>query len=505
MYPPKIIFFARVPDAEISLQSEKGFQSYAEKTNDEGEARIENLPYGKYRLTAKALGQTVEKTITVKKYVDTCTVKLPQDEFYTVSGNVLEEGSGAPVAGYPLELNSDCRSGSCGYRIYEETTTDEKGRFEFQGVIPGDYCLSEDIQSLEKLNFIFSDSNANYGELFESYTHLNNINLYVYEDLREVKVVVKPVVKTTFSGIVVDQNGAPAANAEFSVAMLLDGKYFGQGKMKVCPKDFKTGADGLFSLTIFSDGRSTEDFFEFSISAMIGKKAPPHFEQKQLDDPSLFVFVTDQFLASSIGVLVVAGDTGDSFTDLRIVLEPQTTDKTLLGKFIAEGEERFSPIGVSAVQKNLDINVQKNDDGYFKAENLSAGEMTLTINPCIQATVVTPNGPYKYYKYLNRTVKVQIEDEHPQTYVEIPLLPSGYYWGYVKDGDGNPLPEIDVWAEDKPNPNGHPVYPTNQNGFFFISLLDLVEGKSYNIKYRVGGQVKTLPSVQPNTGNLLLQ
>ena len=33
----------------------------------------------------------------------------------------------------------------------------------------------------------------------------------------------------------------------------------------------------------------------------------------------------------------------------------------------------------------------------------------------------------------NRTVKVQIEEGHSQTYIEIPLQRNGYFWGYARD------------------------------------------------------------------------
>ena len=59
--PAKEKLFSRIPDAETILQSQTGIKLYSKKTDDSGEARYEKLPYGEYRLTVKAQGQTVEK------------------------------------------------------------------------------------------------------------------------------------------------------------------------------------------------------------------------------------------------------------------------------------------------------------------------------------------------------------------------------------------------------------------------------------------------------------
>ena len=501
--PSKDKLFARVPNAEISLQSQKSIQLYSDKTDGVGEAYFDKLPYGKYRLIVNAQEQTVEKNITIKQAVDSCLVTLPHDEFYSITGIVLEEESGAPVSGYALELNTDNRAGSFGYHIYQETVSDADGCFEFHDVIPGDYCLSEDINSLGELEYIFSDPSEKYCDLTESNTHLSNIKLYVYEDIHDKKVLVKPIVKTNFSGIVVDQMDIPMANAVFTVAARLKSVVY-TDKMKLHPKDFKTDSSGLFSLTIFNDWRSENQVYNFEITAMIGDMALPRWAPS-IDNSVPSVFVKEKFHASSIASVTLEGDMGDAFNDLRIVLKPQITDKTLQGKLVAEGEDQFSLVYITATQNNQDVFIQLNKDGYFKAENISTGDMALDINTCICTSVDTTNGPREYNKYLNRIVKIRIEDEQPETYVEIPLHRAGYYWGYVKDGEGNPLPGTNVWAEDKPNPNGHRVYPSDENGFFFISSLNLVEGKNYNIKYRIEGKLKVIPNVPLNTGNLMLQ
>jgi len=500
--------FARVPDAEVIIQSsQKGIKAYAEKSDYEGEVRFEKLPYGEYRLLAKAQGLTVEKNITIKRSLDTCIITLPHEEFYKITGIVLDKDSGEPVSGFALELNTDSRAGFFGYRVYEEVITDANGRFEFNKVIPGKYCLSEDVKSLGDFEYIFSERDTGYGTFMESCTHLSNIDLNVYEDIHDLKILVEPVVKTNFSGIVVNEDGIPIENALFTIVPYITENGHRQ-KAQLHPEDFRTDASGLFSLTLFNDYRGEGERYKFDITAMTGRMPLTQWIPSA-DKPFFYSYVRERFHATSIGSVTVKGDMGDSFEDLRIVLEPHVTDKSLHGKLVAEGEEQFSPVGINATQKNKDVLIQLNEDGYFKADNIATGEMTLDINPEIRATVNTPSGPHEYYKYVSRRVTIQIEEQHPQTYVEIPLQRSGYYWGYVRDDNGNPLQGIAVWAEDQPSPHGHSFVTTDQNGFFFIGKYGLlVEGKSYNIKYdigRHGKQVKVMPDVPLNTGDLLLR
>ena len=488
--------FLRVPNAEIILQSQTGIKAYSEKSDDAGMARfLKLIPYGDYRLIVKAPGQTVEKNVTINKPVNTCLVKLPHEEFYKITGIVQMQDSGTPVAGYALELNTNMGPGDYGYHVYQETITDVNGRFEFHDVMPGKFNISENIKSLGELKYIFSEPSVGYHYLFESYNQLSNISLDVHENIHDLKILVKPLIKTNFSGCVVDLKGIPAANAVFSID-------FGMDKMHLYPEDFKTDASGLFSLTIFNTDPSVGIRRNFEITAMTGSMGSPWVlidEKKER-----YRLTKDNFLATSIGSVTVEGELGDTFKNLRITLEPKISDKTLQGRLVAEGENNYSEVNITATQKTRSVIFLQNEEGYFKAGNISAGDMTLTITPCIHSSIYTPNGLRKYNKYINRTVKIRIEDDQPETYVEIPLQRAGYYWGYVKDNNGKPLPDIAVWAEDKPN-RDHMIAETDQNGFFLIDWISLMEGKRYNIKYDVGGQEKIMPAVPLNTGNMLLQ
>ena len=77
---------------------------------------------------------------------------MPHEELYNLTGIVLEQDSGAPVAGYALELNTANRDGYFGYRAYQEVISNAEGRFEFHDVIPGKYCVSEDVNHLGSFN-----------------------------------------------------------------------------------------------------------------------------------------------------------------------------------------------------------------------------------------------------------------------------------------------------------------------------------------------------------------
>ena len=500
--PAKDNKFARIPDAEVILQSQSGVQIYSQKADDIGIAEYKKLPYGKYKITVKALGRTVEKEIVVNSGVNTYVVTFPHEKLFSITGIVLEQESGAPVAGYPLKLSST-RVGHFGYCVYQELITDKNGRFEFKNVLPGKYSLSENVISLGELKYVFYDSHISYGTLTKSNPSFCEISMNVSEDIHDFKVMVQPVVKTNFSGIVVDKDNLPVKNAVFTITPQFKGET-SDHKALLFPEDFKTDANGLFSLTIFDSIRSLDKFYLFVICAMKGRVEPFQWIPGT-EEPGSYMLVEDQFVSGSIGSVTVEGDIGDTFTDLHIVLNPLIADKTLFGKFVAEGEDQFNQVYIKTAMNNRDFFVQLNKDGYFKVENISGGEMTLEIAPCIPASVYTPNGLHKYNKYKNRTVKVQIEEGHSQTYIEIPLQRNGYFWGYARDSAGNPLPGIMVWAEEKPGSKGNRYVPPDQNGFFFIDWIHFEEGKKYNIKYRIGEQEKVMPAIPVNTGNLLLQ
>ena len=154
--PAKDKYFIKVPDAAVTLQSLAGIKLYSQKSDYSGEAFYKNLPYGKYRLTVKALDQTVEKTITFNKPVDSCFVTLRQDELYNVTGIVLEQDSGAPVPGYTLELNTDMAAN--GNYVYQEVISDATGCFEFHNVIPGKYSLAGPVKLPSELKYFFLQS-----------------------------------------------------------------------------------------------------------------------------------------------------------------------------------------------------------------------------------------------------------------------------------------------------------------------------------------------------------
>lgn len=492
--PSKDKHYSRIMDAEINLVSEKGIKIYDKITIGDGGVRY-NLPFGRYRLIVHALGQKFEHKITFNKIWDTYNVIVPYDEFYSVSGTVVEEDGGIPVNAFPIQLNSNY-----GSYIYQETVTDSNGRFNFPRVIPGKYFLSEDFKSLDGIEYVFSDTSDTTHCLFESSTSFNWIDLDVNEDIDDIKILVKPVVKTIFSGIVVDRDGIPTLNTQFTVDLKIRGRYV--DKVKTYPEDFKTDSTGRFSLTIFSQERSENDRYDYVLTAFIGEILPPHIVQKP--DGSGADLVKNKINSSSSGSLTVIGDMGDTFNDLNIMLKPYTTDKILHGRFVVEEQEAFSEVYINGYQNTRNILIQLNKEGYFKSENISTGDLTLEINPAIKVQVDTPNGPYEMNKYLRRIVNIEIDDENQDTYVEIPLQPSGYYWGYVKDDSSNPLLGAQVWAEDKSNSNGHPVYFTNKNGFFFIPMLKFEEGMKYNIRFRTENQDRIIPNIPINTGNLIL-
>ena len=144
--------------------------------------------------------------------------------------------------------------------------------------------------------------------------------------------------------------------------------------------------------------------------------------------------------------------------------------------------------------------------GISKRRTLPPVKLHSPSPPVFIVSVNTLCGPQQYWKYCNRTVTIRIKDGQPQTYVEIPLQPAGYYWGFLKDSDGNPMTDEVVYLRGKDDPDeycGSAV--TDQAGFFFISSNSVAANHRYDIKYRIGGLVKTMPGVLPDTGNLLLQ
>ncbi|RJP26263.1 MAG: hypothetical protein C4527_15840 [Candidatus Omnitrophota bacterium] len=497
--PTKNAYYTSVSEAEVLLQSQKGLRIYSETTDSSGTARYRKLPYGNYRLTVKALGQIVEKTITFNKPVDSCLVTLQQDELYTISGIVLEQDSGVPVADYALVCLNEYED-----NLYQEAITDAEGCFEFPNVIPGKYCLAENVNSIGDLKYIFANPTLNYLFLQESSSHFGTFNLNVYEDIQDLEIRVKPVVKTMFSGIVVDTEDVPVADARITVSPMKFNEIF-DGHAKLYPENSKTDANGLFTVTMFNHRQTVNQYFEYEVAAMLGRMAPSRWLPNPYN-PKNYSLVKEKFQPSSLGSIIVAGDMGDTITDLRIVIEPYVTDKTLQGKLVAEGEDQFAEVNIYANQGNQDIPIRVNQAGNFKAENISAGDLRLVIYPHIHASVYTPYGLQNYLKYRKRTVIIPIEEGQPQTYAEIPLLRSGYFWGHVMDGDGTPLPNAVVAAKDRANSDQHfGSTITNANGFFFISSSQLSFDETYNIKYRVGEQRKVLYDVSPNTGDLLLQ
>ncbi|UQA61070.1 carboxypeptidase regulatory-like domain-containing protein [Polyangium aurulentum] len=108
-----------------------------------GAFRWDRLPEGRYVIVATAEGRPPGKseTIEVEAGRSARNVKITLPRAATLTGNVLDETSGRPIAGATVHLDGMTSGGS---DPIPPATTDERGEFSLAGVPPGPFSVRVD-------------------------------------------------------------------------------------------------------------------------------------------------------------------------------------------------------------------------------------------------------------------------------------------------------------------------------------------------------------------------
>ncbi len=134
---------APVVGALVELRS--GDRVYTRRTPASGDFRFENIPAGRYTLSATLAPYVLDRALELSVPGVGCLERFPLLKAHTrVSGTLLTE-TGAPAMDMRVELLRKHRDGGW-YSTYEFwRSTSARGEFSFEGVPDGDYLLGHEI------------------------------------------------------------------------------------------------------------------------------------------------------------------------------------------------------------------------------------------------------------------------------------------------------------------------------------------------------------------------
>ena len=190
------IVFRRIePSGERAL--------FALETDDAGNCTIENAPWGEYHLAATLpaeYGQlSREMTVPVEQSFEEVTVTFDARNDFVIAGTVVEKDSGTAVPDFPLLLRRKTRN----HRWIDlaESVSDERGAFEFTGLIPGLHRIAN---SMKGAGLAHIAARIRYEKTTPIYGH-SDIAI-TDKDVRDVRYIAAPAKETVFAGRVVDES-----------------------------------------------------------------------------------------------------------------------------------------------------------------------------------------------------------------------------------------------------------------------------------------------------------
>lgn len=316
-------------NASIILQSRNNKQlSFVSATNDFGQVEFKDIPFGDYTLIVSSSAidpfSQVEKEISVTVPNFKTVVSIPDWKRYAIQGIVTDVATRSPAAGYEVILSPDT-----------VTKTDADGKFAFLNLPAGEYKIKGNIYGNDNLAYIPYTQESHINMLLG--TAESGIPKYLAgqtiitgkNSSGLLAINVKKVIKTVFSGMLVDQRGKALPGVSISAGYSLPENPNKKLPLHTNPKHPITDTKGFFSLSVISD-TAQEGSINFFIDAIQGHTIPARYSKP--DAEGGFSLIPERFIPEKIGSLMIIGEIGKTFDNLSIVIY-QLENKPYMAKF----------------------------------------------------------------------------------------------------------------------------------------------------------------------------
>jgi hypothetical protein len=506
-----------VPDVELKLKSTDDNKARLHLANTKyGRARFENLPFGKYAITANPLNapelSLVKHEINITYPRQTTHIYFDGWSSHRIEGTVVLKDDETPIEGIPLELYEHIRGS---YVFSLKTITDSAGSFSFTDLPKGTY----------KINYAPEMDKRDYRLFIDDDVHLQSNPPFYYEtreasrtpdividdkSVYTVKLEMLHSKKTTFLGTVINEKNIPVPNAIIDFFRMKDNVEH----RILSTENVYSDTDGNFAFSIW-----TEDLEQWKDKVYTGKLAATLYNQAftQIFQPSPLDEMRGEWgISSSNRSFNMSGSTNLRFTlgehhdSLQIILKDDLL-LTLEGRVLTKDGD--IPDGARVYVSDLEANNVEvagdyySDDGTFVISGIRPVDSLLYIK-----YAYTQGGNGEITEYMDEAITItqtqmeemlsRIKNNEPLMKMEVTLQKSGYLAGKVVDQYGEPIESVSV----RPSAllGKYKDSCTKSNGDFHISQLQFGETYSLYVGNKAGTLVELLSNLQPNMDNLIL-
>ncbi len=506
-----------VPDVELTLKASDDNKAGLHLSNTKyGVARFQNLPFGKYTITANPLNSPelnpVVQEIIVSYPSQNVPIYFDGWSRHRIEGAVILKDTETPLEGISLELYESVRGN---FICSSKTTTDSAGSFSFTDLPKGTY----------QINYAPEMDKRDYRLFIDDDVHLQSNPPFYYETretsstpdividdkpVYTVKLEMLHVKKTTFWGIVKNEKNIPVPNAEIKFVRMKDNV---EHRIPLTENVY-SDTDGNFAFSILTEDREqwNDELYTGRITAALFNQGSTQiYQPNPLDETrggwGRSTSHRSFFKSGSIDLRFTLGEHYDS---LKIVLKNNDL-LTLEGRILTNEGEIPDGARICVSEKktgNVDVpGVYNTEDGTFVIANLRPVDSFL----CVKYAY-TRGGNGEITEYMDEQIYItqaqmeemvrRINTNEPLMKMEVTLQKSGYLAGKVVDQYGEPIENVSV----RPSAllGKYKDSCSKSNGDFHISQLQYGETYSLYVVNKAGTLVELLSNLQPNMENLIL-
>ena len=427
------------------------------ETDGLGDVHFAPVPPGRYRITITppaiaGVGEPKVVELDMSRPSKRVVVKFDLDPGYRISGRVLRADTGEPVDDFLMKLET--KHALYGYA---SDWSENGGRFEFINVAPGEYTIVEHLTRFSYHGFIpayrgFRQPDAPVPPKPSKLTVAD-------EDITGLEFLVLPGVRTRFSGTVVDPDGQPVEGVDVSL------------NRGVVESDGQTGPDGRFDLSVFLAQCEAE------VEAVLGGAAMDQPEPKTLRTGEFTSFGSFRSPSQvAHGECPVTFHVGDTVDDVRLVLRQEEEGAVVRGRITTvDGdltEQQMFFMNIYAYQGRQVRLSDKEPDGWYRIENVQAGEITVYCDPNNPSKMPsqTQGTPKPGISYMSQMHQLEMPEGQPELAFDITLERATHFYGKVIDADHNPVNEVYVKAMG-PGWESYGLSETDREGVFLVDGL----------------------------------
>ncbi len=465
------------------------------KDTTESVVTFEAVPSGQYELTvtpaekfdsdpsSKQVKVLVEDPNTIVE------VEFEVEFGVTVSGIVFRQDTREPVAGYPLRLMIGLNTRTQIWKPFAATRSDAKGRFQFVHVTPGSFLLSSFPVREFDTGYIHLGKAARLREHLQTgrrkgpypagdprlktEPHFQVSN----KDIKGIEYAVLPAVHTRLTGQVTTEDGRPVSDAKIEVE-------------NISSEEIRSGEYtdelGRFSLVLLLP--MTENPIQTTVCAYVS--APPVERVSINSEGQHHIDYFDAGIAADGGT-PVSFRTGETLSDIHIVVNPVDRGHVLFGKIVTEQgnvPENVQSVDVEIVQHEQQgtskMKAWIDPDGSYRVDRLKPGHFTLRVRTGYRWLTPDNIDLPPPVTYANQENRLEMPPDTKEIQHDIILRRDSYIHGRVVDESLQPITEhlkhVLVTADPIEGSVGAST-SVNSDGYF---LLEVPPGNRYRLRIR---------------------